>query len=58
MLHHAVEIVERIAMNGGSPDLIQAGALPILHRMAASDHYEPVRMTAARTAARIEKSGG
>ncbi|MDD1653139.1 MAG: hypothetical protein LUQ64_01195 [Methanomicrobiales archaeon] len=53
MRHHAVEIIERIAELGGSSDLREAGVLPILHRMAASDRYEPVRMTAARTAARI-----
>ena len=49
----AVEIIEKIAELGGSPALKEAGALPVLHQMAASDRYEPVRMTAARTAARI-----
>jgi hypothetical protein len=57
MRHHAVEVIEKIAQLGGSSDLIQAGALPLLHRVAASDRYEPVRMTAARTAGRIEGSG-
>jgi hypothetical protein len=58
MRHHAVEIIEKIAELGGSRDLMKAGALPSLHQVAASDRYEPVRMTAARTAARIEKQGG
>ncbi|MDD1651871.1 MAG: HEAT repeat domain-containing protein [Methanomicrobiales archaeon] len=49
----AVEIIEKIAELGGSPALKEAGALPVLHQMAASDRYEPVRLTAARTAARI-----
>jgi hypothetical protein len=53
MRHHAVEIIERIARLGASADLVGAGVLPVLHRMAATDRYEPVRMTAARAAAMI-----
>jgi hypothetical protein len=56
MRHHAVEVIERIALLGAPSELARAGVLPVLHRIAASDRYEPVRMTAARVAARIEGS--
>jgi hypothetical protein len=57
MRHHAVEVIERIAQLGASKELVKAGVLPVLNRIAAADRYEPVRMTAARAAARIGKAG-
>jgi hypothetical protein len=49
----AVEAVEHLAELGAAPELIKAGALPLLERMAAGDRYEPLRMIAGRAIARI-----
>jgi hypothetical protein len=49
----AVEAVEHLAELGAAPELMKAGALPLLERMAAGDRYEPLRMIAARAVAKI-----
>jgi hypothetical protein len=49
----AVEAVEHLAELGAAPELVKAGALPLLERMAAGDRYEQLRMIAGRAVAKI-----
>jgi hypothetical protein len=49
----AVEAVEHLAELGAGAELVKAGVLPQLERMAASDRYEPLRMIAGRAVAKI-----
>ena len=49
----AVRAVDRLADLGAAPELVEAGALPLLERMAAGDRYEQLRMMAGRAAAKI-----
>ena len=49
----AVSAVDRMAELGATPELVKAGVLPLLERMASTDRYEQLRMMAGRAAARI-----
>jgi len=49
----AVEAVEHLAELGAASELMKAGALPLLERMAAGDRYEQIRMMAGRAVAKI-----
>jgi hypothetical protein len=49
----AVSAVDRLADLGAAPELVEAGVLPLLERMAAGDRYEPLRMMAGRAVAKI-----
>ena len=49
----AAEAVERLAELGAAPELLEAGAIPLLERMASGDRYEPLRMIAGRAVAKI-----
>jgi hypothetical protein len=49
----AVSAVDRLADLGAAPGLVDAGALPLLERMAAGDRYEQLRMMAGRAVAKI-----
>jgi hypothetical protein len=49
----AVSAVDRLADLGAAPELVEAGVLPILERMAAGDRYEQLRMMAGRAVAKI-----
>ena len=49
----AVSAVDRMADLGASPELVKAGVLPLLERMAAADRYEQLRMMAGRAVAKI-----
>ena len=49
----AVEAVEHLSELGASSELAKEGVIPLLERMAASDRYEPLRMIAGRTIAKI-----
>jgi hypothetical protein len=49
----AVEAVEHLAELGASGELMKAGAIPLLERMAAADRYEQLRMIAGRAVAKI-----
>jgi hypothetical protein len=49
----AVSAVDRLADLGAAPELVKAGVLPILERMAAGDRYEQLRMMAGRAVAKI-----
>ena len=49
----AVSAVDRLADLGAAPELVEAGVLPTLERMAAGDRYEQLRMMAGRAVAKI-----
>jgi len=49
----AVEAVEHLADLGAGAELVKAGALPRLERMASGDRYEPLRMIATRAVAKL-----
>lgn len=49
----AVSAVEHLAELGAATELMKAGALPLLERMAAGDRYEQLRMIAGRAVAKI-----
>ena len=49
----AVSAVDRLADLGAAPELVEAGVLPLLERMAAGDRYEQLRMMAGRAVAKI-----
>ncbi|HVN65038.1 MAG TPA: hypothetical protein VMT31_00290 [Methanomicrobiales archaeon] len=49
----AVSAIDRLADLGAAPDLVEAGVLQLLERMASGDRYEQLRMMAGRAAAKI-----
>jgi len=49
----AVSAIDRLADLGAAPELVEAGVLPLLERMAAGDRYEQIRMMAGRAVAKI-----
>ena len=49
----AVSAIDRLADLGAAPELVEAGMLPLLERMAAGDRYEQIRMMAGRAVAKI-----
>ena len=49
----AVSAVDRLADIGAARELVKAGVLPVLERMAAGDRYEQLRMMAGRAVAKI-----
>ncbi len=49
----AVSAIDRLADLGAARELVDAGALPLLERMAVGDRYEQIRMMSGRAVAKI-----